>query len=153
MGKLRPLWTPGGSRGSTGSITATELQAIAAFSGWSNPETLDFTFSWRIAGGIVSLYIGASTTLLATSNATTMIFGAGTFPTEVRPSNTRTGFGMATDNTTVNAMARAQMSAVGTLTLAFGTVSGTAITFPAAGGWTASGTKGLQASWTFTYPL
>ena len=68
--RLYPLMAGGGGSTQRGTFTAASL----TWTGFSNPEVLDFTFSWVKSGGLVGLWISSSTTLVATSGTTAFSF-------------------------------------------------------------------------------
>lgn len=150
---LHPLMAGGGAV-QTGTVTAAEIHATdTGWGGFSDASNLSFTFSWRKANGFVALWISSSTTLVSTSNASTFTAPTGALPAAIRPTASRHCFSMGVDNTTVNGLMRVLVSTTGAMTFALGTVSGTAVTFPAAGGWTSSGNKGFQSTFGIIYQI
>lgn len=106
--------------------------------------TVNYTVISNIGGTgkLVTLYVAAN--ISGTSNATSLTMTG--MPAAIRPSATRlTPALIGTDNG-ANALFGASIATSGTITFLFGTAF-------SASGFTNSGTKGLIAGWSATYPL
>ena len=146
------LTIAGGGLAVTGAISqdGTALYTTGSFTGTLTGCTTSptATINYAIVGNIVHLWAAAA--LTGTSNSVNCtITGA---PVAIRPSaSVFTSTSLMTDNS-LGLMSLGLMSAAGTLTLYASAISG-AIDRPTPGGFTASGTKGLQAGWYAAYPL
>lgn len=117
----------------TGSFTGT-------VTGYAAPPT--GTIEYRVAGKIVTLFI--TTVITGTSNATSMTLTG--MPAAIRPTiDAKLVNTLVTDNA-VLVNASASIATSGTVT--FGMGAGFSAT-----GFTASGAKALQDTWTLTYAL
>lgn len=115
---------------STGSFTATLTGMSGATTG---------TINYRVVGNVAHLWLAAQ--ISGTSNADTFTITG--MPAAIRPGADRVLLMQAIDN---NAFANSQISvgSGGTATL---------VKLGGAGSWTTSGTKGLYAGTTISYPL
>lgn len=151
MAKLRPLWTPGGTRGATGSFTCAEVGADCNINGFGTGTAPAFTINWYKVGNIVGLSLAASGTYTGTSNATS--FNITGIPADIRPTLvTITSQVFTGVDNNVGIVSRAQVTSTGNITFQRGSVSGTDLTFSTTG-WLGSGTKGLSSSWQLIYLL
>lgn len=137
---LYPM-TSGGSRTVSGSFTPTFV----------DPSTLDITFGYRVTAKVVTLWIESSTLLTDTSTIATFSCNLGDVPAAIRPTATRLAVCTVTDNG-IAQLGRVVVSSAGAMNWALATVSGATTQFSVSG-FTASGAKGLQSNFCFTYPL
>jgi hypothetical protein len=135
--------------GGGGAVAQTGSFPITAISGVNG--ALDITMGYVIVGGLCSIYVLSSVTLLGTGDTTQFAMVAGTVPTACRPRNTRLTPVLVTDNG-VTILTRATVGPDGAISFAAANATGTPVTFSVTG-FTASGSKGLQASMVLTYPL
>lgn len=148
---LRPLWTPGGTRGETGSFVLDETNlGVGQYTSGAYPS---MTVNWYKIGNIVGLSLASGGTYAATSASTVFSAAAATIPAAIRPTLTTVISQLFTgvDNG-VGVPCRVQVGSNGSLTFQRGSVSGTDLSFSTTG-WTGSGSKGLSSSWQVIYLL
>jgi hypothetical protein len=107
------------------------------------------TVQYRIHEGLCTLY--TDTEISGTSNATTLTMTG--LPAAVRPTARRTAFDPLLFNNSLaqpTYMGRADVASAGTITFA---LLDQATALFSTSGFTASGTKGLHAGWSITYPI
>jgi hypothetical protein len=130
----------GGSSATNGTVTPT-------FTGFSADPAFDLRY--RIVGGIVTLSTVSGGTMTGTSNSSGFTVVTG-LPAAACPAVTLRFITTVVDNGTVY-LAAVSVATNGTLTFSLGQVSGALTTFsPTA--FTSSGSKGIQSTFTMTYP-
>lgn len=136
-------WATAGGSSTTGSFTATIP------SGCSGTPTAP-VINYVINGSVATLFLTA--TFSCTSNSTTLEWG--NLPAAVIPAHAqRIPSWSFTDNTVSTLGGTTAIQTDGTLFFGLWKVSGSNISVPASGNFTASGTAGVAGGWTVTYPL
>lgn len=107
------------------------------------------TVTYQVGDGICTLYTGSI--IIGTSNATTMTMTG--IPASIRPNTRHIACDAHLYNNSLSNptyLGRSDVSAAGVITFAlYNSTTG----FFDTGGFASSGTKGLHAGWTITYPL
>lgn len=109
----------------------------------------NITINYRIVGNMASIWTTSPGSFTCTSNTGLMSFT--TLPVAVRPTTNHSVATQAIDSgSTIAALAIVQTS--GAVQFDAASVSGSRVLY-SSGSFTASGSKGLTAGWTITYPL
>jgi hypothetical protein len=124
------------------ALTAGSAQTPGTFTGTLTGMTgaTSGTVKYILSAGLCTLFLDAD--LTGTSNTTALTMTG--VPSAAQPSAQRVGLCMQTQDASVGGGVGVYSITAGTITFYKGV---------AAGAWTASGTKGLNAAWYVTYPL
>lgn len=136
-GAAAPTWSSAGGC-TTGSFTAT-------LTGYASGPT--GTVNYRVCGNVATLWANSSIT--GTSNANTLTMTG--LPAAVQPANPHV-FPSHMSDGGLEGLSGLCLVSAGTITFQLSTVVGTVIRSTSAS-FTVTGTKGITAAWTLSYPL
>jgi hypothetical protein len=141
--RLIPLHIGGAGAGGSSATTGTFAATATGFS--SAPS---FNFSYIIQDGIATIYAASGGTYTGTSDTTGFSFTG--LPAALTPGAAKRVTTLAIDNN-ITCLAVASVAGT-TMTMLISQVSGANTIFSTTS-WTASGVKGLLASFNISYPL
>ena len=124
----------------SGSFTATLTTFSSALTG---------TINYRRVNNLVSLW--TTSAISGTSSSNDLIISG--LPTQLRPATGVYASCIATDNGDSGLAALAAVGSGGSIVMFLGGTSGVANRLQFTSGFTSSGTKGIPAGWSITYPL